>query len=173
MNWATWAQAAGVGGFFMGGGSLVLGVQNYRRQRGAPAREERRNERNQLREHLFALKFELEQAIKTMRDGEDIDVDDPGSLTTLRSAIPRYIEVLDVPTERTLKRLDSVLVTVGAWWGLVAGHVKDAKRPEPIYGDPQGRKRASTERDATDGFTTALELIDDIIEQVNRANARE
>ncbi len=163
------ANGAGVLGFFLASGSLWLGFKNWRHTRGKDAREEQRTERNDLRELLFAVKFDLEKACKIIASGGDLPTEPP-SIKQLQDAIPRYQRILEVPDEHDLFLLQSTLTMIVAWWSLVQGHISDAERGYPVPGDPQGRKRAATEADAKENFEETVVMIDRLVDKINKAN---
>ena len=164
------AWGAGVLGFFLASGSLWLGVVNWRHTRGQAEREEQRSERNDLRELLFDVKSDLESACKTLEWADDL-TDEPPSLKKLQDAIPRYEEILEVPTGSLLSQINSMLRACSTTWESVRSRVEDAKREQPIHNDPQGRKRASVEAQAKDIFEKTVEkFINPAIDDIKRAN---
>ncbi len=164
------SETAGVLGFFLGAGSLWLGIANYRHTRSAPAREEQRRERTALRELLLCVKTDLLAACKTIADAGDLAPDPPASLQTLRDAIPRFMRIIDIPDNDKLHLVDVSVFTSESAWSSVARYVEDSKRNDPIFDTSSGRKRAAVEAQAKDTFQASIRVIDmtiDIIQSVN------
>lgn len=164
------AWGAGVLGFFLASGSLWLGVVNYRHLKSAPAVQEQRAERNELRELLLAARFDLEKSSKTLDFGDDFPSQPPTSFKTLRDAIPRYKQILEVPTAKSLDQVEKMVGYSEMIWDAVESRIKDATRERPMHNDPAGRKRAAVERDAMKIFDNSVLIINSVIDTINSAN---
>ncbi|GAS88894.1 hypothetical protein [Mycolicibacterium brisbanense] len=61
-SWETWAQIAGVGGFIFGSYNIVRGIRE-------PVRLYQRELRSKLRDVLYEVRLELEEALERMNTG--------------------------------------------------------------------------------------------------------
>jgi hypothetical protein len=146
-----WQEIAAFGGLGIG---VVNGGYTIWDARRKPAREDQRRYRAELRELLFAVNRDCEEANKTLRFGRDLPHEVPPSITSIEERLEKLSLVLLSPGATHLRLLSTVISAIETYWSSVTLQAEN-----PNFRNDRGRNAADMR---------LKEALDRAIEQITK-----
>lgn len=153
----------------VGAGGLGLGIYNYRRGKNehqhaldAPKREAQRTYRAQLRTLLLPVKSQCEDALRTLKLGEELSEDTPIIFKDVQSRVDEIAVVIKQPGSLDMMKAHSFISDVGYSWSSQKW-ARRSDRPGEPPSDQQKRRYDAARQDLRERLEKLIDHIDKCI----------